>query len=406
MAGLHELEVQDDPFDYYAERLAQCPVWHEEGLNQYVIGGHSELREALMDIGTFSSQPAKSRRANDAALAYHQVLADTGWPRQATLQRTDPPVHTRYRKLLNRVFTPATVREFTPQIDNIVADLIDRFAAAGTCEFVADFALPLPGIFIAEQLGLDRANYRTFRRWAEAMLAQANRVLTVDEAIAEAAIEVEAQQFMAVEFDKRRTEPTDDLISMLVHSHGDDEEPLTMGELQDLLHQLVTGGFETTTAAFSAGMWLLTQYPDQQALLRKRPELMGNFIDEVLRFDSPVQGLWRTATCPVEIAGTTIPEGSAVMMRFGAADRDPRVFDEPDRFDITRANARNHVAFGFGAHFCVGAALARQQMHSAFTMLLDRLDDFRLADDMPVPAHEPSVFLRPMKQLPLAFTAK
>ncbi|MEI6496355.1 MAG: cytochrome P450 [Actinomycetota bacterium] len=406
MPGLHEPAVQDDPFAYYAERLAQCPVWHEPGLNQFVIGGHAELRESLMDIERFSSQPARPGKASDAAIAHHQVLAERGWPRQATLQRTDPPVHTRYRKLLNRVFTPATVRGFTPYIESIITELVDRFAAAGSCEFVADFALPLPGIFIAEQLGLDRADYRRFRRWAEAMLAQANRPLSVDEAIAEAELELEAQHFLAAEFEKRREQPTGDLISMLVHAHRDDEQPFTMAEMQDLLHQLVTGGFETTTGALSSAMWLLVRYPDQQALLREQPDLMTNFIEEVLRFDSPVQGLWRKATCPMEVAGVAIPEGSAVMMRFGAAGHDPRVFDEPERFDITRPNARNHVAFGFGAHFCVGAALARQQMHSAFTMLLDRLDGFELAEPMPQPAHDPSVFLRPMKRLPIRFTAK
>ena len=403
MSGLIDPAVQDDPFDYYAQRLGQCPAWHEDDLDLYVIGGHGELREAMMDVATFSSQPARSRKPSAAALAHHQALAERGWPRQATLQRTDPPAHTRYRKLLNRVFTPAAVRGFTPHIDEIVVDLVDRFELSGGCEFVADFALPLPGIFIAEQLGLDRTNYRTFRRWAEAMLAQANRPLSVDEALAEAEVELEAQHFLAGEFEKRRAEPGDDLISMLVHAHGDDEQPFTMHELQDLMHQLITGGFETTTAALSAGMWLLVRYPDQQALLRERPDLMPNFIDEVLRFDSPVQGLWRMSTCPVEVAGTSIPAGATVMMRFGAADRDPRVFDDPDRFDITRPNARNHVAFGFGAHFCVGAALARQQMHSAFTILLDRLDHLELAEDLPTPAHEPSIFLRPLKRLPLRF---
>ena len=402
MSGLTDPAVQDDPFDYYAGRLASCPVWHEDDIDLWVIGGLAEAREALQDIATFSSTPARSRRASAAQIAYHQTLVELGWPRQATLQRTDPPVHTRYRKLLNRVFTPAAVRGFTPHIDAIARELVDSIAERGECEFVADFALPLPGIFIAEQLGLDRADYRTFRRWADAMLALANRPqMSVEEAMTEAAIEVEAQRFLAVEFDRRRAEPSSDLISMLVHAHGDDEEPFTMHELQDLMHQLVTGGFETTTASLSAGMWLLVRHPGQQRLLREQPALMGNFIEEVLRFDAPVQGLWRQAMCPAQVAGAEIPEGANVMMRFGAANRDPRVFDEPDRFDITRGNARNHAAFGFGAHFCVGAALARQEMASAFTAILDRFASFELAEEMPSPVHEPSIFLRPMKRLPL-----
>lgn len=404
--GLSDPAVQDEPFEYYRERLAQCPVWHETDIDQYVIGGQAEIRESLMDVATFSSRPSRNRQPGAAVIAYHETLAERGWARASTLQRTDPPIHTRYRKLLNRVFTPGAVKEFTPHLDEITAELIDAFIGVGHCEFVSEFALPLPGIFIAEQLGLDRAQYRTFRRWADAMLALAQRPqMTVEEALAEVEVELEAQHFLAAEFDRRRSEPGDDLISMLVHAHSADEEPLTINELQDLLHQLVTGGFETTTAALASGMLLLATHPEQQQLLRDRPELMGNFIEEVLRFDAPVAGLWRTTACPAQVAGVDMPAGSTVMMRFAAANRDARVFDDPDRFDITRENARNHAAFGFGNHFCVGAALARQEMASAFTALLARLDTIEVDGPLPSPLHEPSIFLRPMKQLPLRFSA-
>jgi cytochrome P450 len=407
MPGLSDPSVQDDPFDYYASRLAECPVWYEPELNQYVIGGLAEIREALLDPERFSSRPSRAGKPSEAVLEYHRILAEKGWARTATLQRTDPPLHTHYRKLLNRVFTPATVKDFTPHIDEIASELADAIAAQGHCEFVADFALPLPGIFIAEQLGLDRNDYRTFRRWADAMLALANRPhMTVEEAREEVEIELEAQHFLAKEFEKRRVEPGNDLISMLVHAHGPGEEPFTMGELQDLLHQLVTGGFETTTGGIAAGMYLLVTHPDQQQLLRDRPELMGNFIEEVLRIDAPVQGLWRQAMCPVSIAGVEIPEGASVMMRFGAANHDPRVMEEPQRFDITRENARNHAAFGFGNHFCIGASLARQEMLSAFTSMLDRFESIELAEELTPPLHDRSIFLRPMKRLPLKVTPR
>jgi cytochrome P450 len=410
MAGLADLDVQDDPYDYYRKRLAQCPVWHEPDLDLYVIGGHREARAALMDVDTFSSTPVRKGKPSEAQVAYFRTLSEHGWTRSATLQRTDPPEHTRYRKLLNRIFTPARVRELTPHITDIAASLIDDIAARadddGTArtEFVADFALPLPGIFIAEQLGLDRTQYRTFRRWADAMLAMANRVLTLDEAIAEAMVEVEAQHFLAAEIERRRAEPTDDLISLLAHAHGDDEEPLTMGELQDLLHQLVTGGFETTTGGLAAAMLLLVEHPDQQQRLRDDPSLIANFVEEALRYDAPVQGLWRRAACPATVAGVDIPEGAAVMMRFAAANRDPAVFDDPDRFDVTRPDARNHVAFGFGNHYCVGAALARQEMQTAFELLLQRCSHIELAEPLSHPLHDPSVFLRPMRRLDLTVT--
>lgn len=404
-AGLHDMATQDDPFDYYRARLADGPVWYEEALDLYVIGGLLEARAALTDPDTFSSRPGPNRHASEAAAAYQRVLGERGWARRATLQRTDPPVHTRYRKLLNRVFTMGKVRELTPRIDAIAGELVDGFAASGRCEFVSDFALPLPGLLIAEELGLDRSQYQTFRRWADAMLALAQRQLTIDEAIEEAEVEVEAQHFLAEEFERRRAAPTDDLISLLVHSHGDDEEPLTMGELQDLMHQLITGGFETTTAGLATAMWLLLREPQQHDVLRANPHLLKNFIEETLRFDSPVQGLWRHATRAVTIGGVDIPEHASVMIRFGAANHDTRGFGCPERFDIARDDARNHMAFGLGPHFCVGAALARQELLSSFTVLLDRLTDIELAEPLTGPVHDPSYFLRPMRRLPLQFSA-
>jgi cytochrome P450 len=408
MNGLTDPAVQDDPFEYYAQRHQSCPVWHEPDVDLYVIGSMAESRQALTDATTFSSSPARrSAGVNPVAVAYVTALSEKGWARATTLQRTDPPIHTRYRKVLNRVFTPARVKALTPGIESIVSELVDQFLPAGRCEFVADLALPLPGMFIAEQLGLDRSQYKTFRRWAEAMLCLANRPnMTMDEAMVEVEVELEAQRYLAEECRKRVDTPTDDLISLIVHAHEATEDGVefTMNELQDLLHQLVTGGFETTTAGLSAAMYLLATHQDQQELLRSQPELLGNFVEESLRFDSPVQGLWRRSTCPVAVQGVEIPEGASVMVRYGAANRDPLAFDEPDRFNIARENANQHVAFGLGAHFCLGAALARQEMISAFRILLERTTWIEIDGELPMPRHEPSIFLRPMNTLPLRFT--
>jgi len=177
-----------------------------------------------------------------------------------------------------------------------------------------------------------------------------------------------------------------------------------MEELQDLMHQLITGGFETTTAALRTGLWLLLRYPDQMAKLRADRSLLNNFIDESLRFDSPVAGLWRTTTCPVQVAATDIPADASVMVRYAAANRDETKFDNPDVFDIERENASDHIAFGWGNHFCVGAWLARAELRAAFTALLDRLEHIELAGPLDELPHEFSFFLRPLKELPIKFT--
>mgnify|MGYP000132216900 CR=1 FL=1 len=397
--------VQDDPFATYAEMHERCPVYRLPETGLIMVTKYDDVRTVMTDSSVFSSQPSGGAgRQSDIAAAHADYLATHGWVKARTLQRTDPPVHTRYRKLLGRVFTNRRVRDMAPRIDEIANMLIDDFIDKGTCEWINELALPLPGIFIAEQLGLDASQIDVFKRWASAMLAMSQRVLTLEEALEAAATEVEAQQFMADEFEKRRAEPTNDLISALVHAHGDDEEPFTMEELQDLMHQLITGGFETTTAALSTGMWLLLRYPDQQQLLRDDPSLIPNFIEESLRFDSPVAGLWRVAACPTSIRDVEIEAGQPVMARYAAANRDADQFEDPDRFDILRPNANSHVAFGVGAHFCIGAALARQELLSAFQAVIERMDDLSLGKPLADQPHEFSFFLRPMKELVLNFT--
>ncbi len=402
-ASLFDPAIQDDPFDTYAEMHARCPVHRlpENGL--YMVTRYDDVRDMLTDPATFSNRPSGGAAgANEAARAHAEVFEEQGYVKARTLQRTDPPVHTHYRKLLGRVFTNRRVKDMVPRIDEITHELIDGFIDRGECEFVSELALPLPGIFICEQLGLPASEYQTFKRWADAMLAMSQRPLSPEEAVAQAEIEVEAQHHLAREFEARRREPRDDLISALVHAHQDDE-PFTMEELQDLMHQLVTGGFETTTAALGTGMWLLLRHPDQMELLRADRSLLRNFIEESLRFDSPVAGLWRTAVTDTRLGGVDIPEGAQVMARYAAANRDAAVFDGPDRFDITRENANQHLAFGLGNHFCIGAALARAELMSAFTAILDRMEDIELAEPLDDQPHEFSFFLRPMKRLPLRF---
>lgn len=178
-----------------------------------------------------------------------------------------------------------------------------------------------------------------------------------------------------------------------------------MHELQNLMHQLITGGFETTTNALNHGMWLLTRYPVVQARLREDSSLIPAFIEEMLRFEGPVQGLARRATRDVEIAGVTIPTDTMVLVRYGAANRDEAAFDDANEFNIDRDDVHNHMAFGLGAHFCVGAALARQELVSGFTGWLDTTTNIELARPFDGPVHEPSLLLLPVKELPLRFTA-
>ena len=403
--------IQDDPWDFYQDLHEQCPVFPMPEIGAVMVSRYEDVRFVLTNPELFSSSGrgggTKKGLQVDNARRYQQILRERGWGHVETLQRTDPPVHTDYRRLVAKAFLPRRIKEMASHIDDVTTELIDGLIEAGECEFNLDFAMPLPGIIIAEELGLDRSDIHRFNRWAEAMLALAMRPLTEDELLETVEVELEAQHHLAAVFEQRRAEPASDLISTLVHAHEDESgaEALTVAELQNLMHQLVTGGFETTTSALNHGMWLLIRHPEVQDRVRNDLSLVPAFIEEVLRYESPVQGLTRRVTQDVELNGVVIPEGAMVMIRYAAANRDASVFDHADQFDLDREKSPQHLAFGVGPHFCVGAALARQELVSAFTQWLMRTSSIELAHPFEGPIHHPSFILFPMRELPLRFAA-
>lgn len=404
--SLLDPKVQSDPKSFYALLHERSPVYLMPETGMYVVTRYDDVRAVLRDPETFSNDTVAAGGVNGAIYhLHHRTLKERGWAHVQTLQRTDPPVHGRYRRLLDQVFNIQRVNALIPHIEEVTHELIDRFADRGACEFVNEFALPMPGIIIAEQLGLDRNQIATFKRWADTILAPAMVPMTADEIVAAAEVELEMQHYLAETFENRRRDPKPDMISALVHARSEGDEPLSMHELQNLMHQLISGGYDTVISALSNGLWLLLRYPDEMRKLRERPELIRNFTEEALRYESPVQGLMRRATRDVEVAGTLIPKDAMVIVRYGAANHDPAKFDCPHVFDVERRNAAAHLAFGNGAHFCVGRLLAKQELLTGFTILLDRLEDIELARPLPDPPHYPSLLLHPMKELPIRFRA-
>jgi cytochrome P450 len=385
------------------------PVYRMPETGFYVVTRYDDVRRVLQDTENFrNAGPRPSGELQGGTMAIHErMLAERGWTPVDTLQRSDPPEHTRYRKLVNRVFTPRRVNnDLLPRVEAITGELIDAFIDRGSCEFVTEFAILLPGVVMTEQLGLDRSQVTTFRQWVEALLAPKMFPLTEDEMVEVTEVALTAQHHFAAVFEERRLHPTGDLMSALANAHVEGgDEPLTMNELQDLVHQLIAGGFETTATAIAHGMWLLLRNPEQMQLLRSDLDrYLPGFVEETLRIESPAQGLTRRTARDVELTGTVIPAGSVVIVRYGAANHDETYFPEPERFDITRGNLNAHLAFGKGAHFCVGAALARAEITTAFRALLTRLDDIRLARPLPEPPHRPNLLLMAFKEMHLEFS--
>ena len=398
-------EALADPFPAYRRAHAEGPVHVVPGAGTLIVVSHALVSEVTGRIDDFSNDFAallQGQRATDPEVA---AILDTGWPQVNTLLTADPPVHTRFRKLVSLAFSMKRVDAIEGHIRNIVTGLIDQFAPSGSCEFVADFAVPLPVQLITEQIGIDRTEFATVKRWSDAFADRLGGVATRERELQCAREGVDFQHAMKERIEDRRRAPREDLLSNLVNARVEDERPLDDAELMSILQQIMVAGNETTTSLLTGGMVQLIRNPDEQAKVRADPSLIRNMVEEMLRTESPAAGLWRIAARDTELAQMPVKAGTLLMLRFAAANRDPAQFPDPDRFDVTRANARTHLAFGRGIHMCVGNLLSRKETAVAFDILLNRLDELAIPDDAELHGH-PSLLLRGLTALPLTFTER
>lgn len=393
--------LQAHPYPFYARLHAEAPVWREPATGFWIVARYADMQAIIKDTATFSNDLLFVDRRPGGVPAAVQAEFAKGYARPQVLQRSDPPVHTRYRKLVDRAFTASRVKELTPWIEAVSAELIDAMAGKDEVDFVRDYAVPLPCIVIAAQLGMPREDIAHLKRWSDALLDPVGMMITPERELECAREVVEFQHYFAAKVAERRAAPRDDILSALVGRMDDADAPLSTEEILNLMEQLLTGGNETTTSTIAAALLLLIEHPEQQTWLRANlsAETIRNFVEEVLRVETPVQGLFRQTTRDAEVSGVTIPAGAIVMLRHGAVNRDPAKFDAPDRFDIRRRNAGAQLAFGAGAHFCPGAMLARQELATAFTQLLTRFSAFELVPAKNDFAYHPSFFLRGLKRL-------
>ncbi|MEN3951993.1 cytochrome P450 [Iodidimonas sp. SYSU 1G8] len=398
-------KVQGCPYPYYQTMRAQCPVYQSPQTGMFYVTKYDDIRFIKKHPELFTSDMTHSSRGKqqEAHAQHEKILSTYGWAHVQVLQRTDPPAHNRWRQYIDRTFTASRVNEMKPYVDQMVHELIDAFIDQGECEFVRDFCVPLPCKVIADQLGLPRDQYQRLKSWSDAMLMPGGLMATDDEIVQCAWVELDAQHFFYDVFEDRRKNPRNDIMSVLVNTRFDGEEPMSMHELQNMMHQLITGGNETTTSAISHALWNLLKNPEQMARLRADRSLVKNFVEETLRYETPILGLFRQATQDVELSDTTIPKGTIIFMAYGSANRDEDKFDDGETFDVTRKNAGAQIAFGMGAHFCPGAMLARREIQSAFEIMLDRMDDIQLARPLAEQTHEPSIFLHQLRELPITF---
>ncbi|HUM17578.1 MAG TPA: cytochrome P450 [Candidatus Nitrosotalea sp.] len=386
-------EFVADPYPMYQRLRTEDPV-HHSPLGFWVLTRYADVITSLRD-------PRLIKEPIAAFVAARFGMAVPPGLGLSMLDR-DPPDHTRLRGLVSKAFTPKALESLRPHIQQIVTGLLDKVEGHGEMDLIEEFAYPLPVIVICEMLGVPVRDHERFKQWGldiarglDAIMLPPDsevgkRSVTGRRALAEYFRELIAE---------RRAAPRDDMLSALIAAEEAGDK-LNEEELLATCILLLVAGHETTVNLIGNGTLALLRHPAELRRLRDDPGIIGAAVEELLRFDGPVQRTARIPSEDVTIGGRTIPKGEMVMPFLGAADRDPAQFPDPDRLDLTRADNR-HIAFGMGIHFCLGAPLARMEGQIAINMLLKRLPKLALATDKP--EHRQSLTLRGLQSLPVSF---
>ena len=371
-----------NPYPFFDALRKQDPLHWSEPLGGWVVTGYQEVVQVLRNPADFSSvgrMAALLTGLSKTERAHFQPVIDHF---SVGMIRSDPPDHTRLRRLINKAFTPRRVTESRHAIESIVNELLARWDDRREVDLVEALAFPLPASVICRMLGLPPEDSSRIHQWTLGM----NSVIAATLPLREAAEQMqhsflEMQQYYRQEIANRRQAPRDDLLSLLVVAE-DEQERLSEAELISTAENLFSAGHETTTSLIANGVLTLLKHPEQLQQLAESPDAPGlsMAIEEILRFESPVQRQTRVVRHNCELAGQQMRQGQLVFVMIGAANRDPAEFDQPNRFDIQR-NPNKHIAFGAGVHFCIGAPLARLEAEIAFTALLDRWQDFQLISE-------------------------
>jgi cytochrome P450 family 150 subfamily A5 len=374
--------VQDDPYAYFDALREQSPIWQEPHYGVFMVTGHEEARTVYNDSTNFSScnvvsgpfarfpEPFVGDDVTDIIERHRDEL-----PFSDQLPSFDPPRHTAHRALMMRLLTPGRLRANEEFMERLADRQLDELVAQGGCEFISAYATPFTLLVIADLEGVPESDHGLFR----------DRLTKLPENMEHKPLEFLYEQFTAY-IDDRRRAPRDDIMTAMAAATFPDGSTPDVRDVALLAANLFSGGQETTVRLLSFAVRILGERPDIQERLRKDRDLIPNFIEETLRFESPLRAQFRMAKVTTKVAGVAIPAGSTMLLLPGAANRDPRTFEDPAEFDLERENARLHVAFGHGVHHCAGAHLARAEGRVTINRLLDRTTNITISED----AHGPS----------------
>ena len=397
--------VQDDPYAYFDAVRAQSPVWQEPHYGVFMVTGHEEALAVYNDSAAFSScnavsgpfkrfpEPFEGDDVRDLIERYRDEL-----PFSDQLPAFDPPRHTAHRALMMRLLTPGRLRANEEFMGRLADRQLDELIEAGSCEFISAYAAPFTLLVIADLEGVPESDHGLFTA----------RLTKLPEDLEHKPLEFLYEQFTAYIEDRRRT-PRDDIMTAMATATFPDGSTPEVNDVALLAANLFAGGQETTVRLLSFALRIIAERPDLQERLRSDRDPIPNFVEETLRFESPLRAQFRMAKVRTTVAGVDIPAGSTMMLLPGAANRDPRLFEDPHEFDLDRENAKYHVAFGHGIHHCAGAHLARAEGRVTINRLLDRTSSITIAEDAHGPPgarryeYLPTYFLRGLASLRLRF---
>jgi len=404
------------PYPIFSELRKENPIHFSEKLGTWVCTKYEDAMEILHDTDRFSSlmptgprdgrsgfATAMEELAKDPDMAeyFQTFLANAA--NAAVLLNADPPEHRRQRKAVNRAFRPSRLRGMEPMIEDVTESLLAPIREKEQMEFVSEFAVGLPMTIIAYALGVGTDDLAIFKKWSDDLVMPVGNPDPSIEKVRDYLISLKGfNEFFGDILGQRRESPLEDIISDVATAEVNDEM-LNEAEMLSMLQQFLVAGNETTTKLLTNLMHRLAVDDGLEQLLRDNPSLIDNFIEEGLRYEAPVGGLFRSAKLDTEVNGVKIKAGQHIWVIFAAANRDPEIFPDPDVFSIDRDNVREHIAFGHGEHYCIGALLARSEAKIAVQRLLENIEDINLAEGKNNFEYEESFVLRGLKELHVTY---
>ncbi len=399
-----------DPFAFFARLREEAPVFFSETLNAFVVSRYKDAEYVLRTPEIFSSYPSGASAQTSAAFAtqYEAIYTEMGTcPPLPTLVITDGDVHRRYRAVAESAFAPAAVRAMADKVRALMNELIDGFIDQGKVDLYAAICLKLPSFVMCDVLGFPREAAPLLKRGADTSPRLTSAALETEETRVELhRARAEMHLFIQKYIAKYRQTPADNLLSHIIHAPTLDGVPLTERELVSIAGTLNVGGNETTVNGLGNLFHVALTVPGMLDHLREHPKDIDRLIEESLRIESAVSAMPRRVVAETTLGDVTLPADSRLFVSFASANRDDARFDAADQVDLARKGIRNHMTFGMGAHFCLGAPLARLELRLAMECLLARLDDMRIDTAAPPITHQRKFIVRSVDSLPITFTPR